>query len=399
MSDNEKEVVVNSLDEKIYSKKDLRKAKIFTFLYTSLIILSILCLIFNIFVYKIFYSNSGNYDANVLKYLNIIKLYEENYVSDIDMQKAIDYSILGLVESMGDKYGGYVSANNEMKTSQIVSGNYYGIGVTLNFQETYLEIVDIVEDSPAGRSELKIGDCITKINDKDVTIEVYEDFREELNKKIISEVKFEINRERDIVISLGEVKSEKVSYLIDNDVAYIHISRFVMDTVSEFKDAIDVAVKENVSKIVFDLRGNTGGNVDAVCEMLDYILDDCLLIDMQYANGENEQIYSDSNSVLKDDLVIQILADSESASASELFIMVLQDNYGVELIGQTTYGKSTVLKYFTFKDGSFLAMSSGIYYSSSGRYIEGIGLNPDIVLSDEEIGLSFEELRKLEILN
>ena len=79
--------------------------------------------------------------------------------------------------------------------------------------------------------------------------------------------------------------------------------------------------------------------------------------------------------------------------------MALQDNYGIELIGQTTYGKSTVLKYFTFKDGSFLSMSVGTYHSKSGRYIEGVGITPDIVLSNSEIDLPIKELIKLEILN
>ena len=338
--------------------------------------------------------DDNDYDSNILKYLHILELYDEHYISDIDMKNAIDYSIAGLVTSMDDKYGAYIPAGNEIISSQIVSGNYYGVGVTLNLQDTFLEVIDIVEDSPAGRSELKIGDCITKINDEPVSVEVYKSFREKLNKKEIKEVKFEINREKEIFIHLGDVKEKKVDYFVEDDIAYITVSTFVMDSISEFKDAVDFAVKENVSKIVFDLRNNSGGDVDAVSAMLDYILGDCLLIDMQYSSGQTNKIYSDKNTVLPEGIEINVVVNGDSASASELFVMALQDNYGIELIGQTTYGKSTVLKYFTFKDGSLLSMSVGTYYSNSGRYIEGVGITPDIYLTDKEIGLPIKDIVK-----
>ena len=112
------------------------------------------------------------------------------------------------------------------------------------------------------------------INDEPVSVEVYKSFREKLNKKEIKEVKFEINREKEIFIHLGDVKEKKVDYFVEDDIAYITVSTFVMDSISEFKDAVDFAVKENVSKIVFDLRNNSGGDVDAVSAMLDYILGD-----------------------------------------------------------------------------------------------------------------------------
>lgn len=381
------------IEEKKYSEKEVRRITFTSCLWTVVACLSAFCLVLSIlFLYIL--KDDNDYDSNILKYLHILELYDEHYISDIDMKNAIDYSIAGLVTSMDDKYGAYIPAGNEIISSQIVSGNYYGVGVTLNLQDTFLEVIDIVEDSPAGRSELKIGDCITKINDEPVSVEVYKSFREKLNKKEIKEVKFEINREKEIFIHLGDVKEKKVDYFVEDDIAYITVSTFVMDSISEFKDAVDFAVKENVSKIVFDLRNNSGGDVDAVSAMLDYILGDCLLIDMQYSSGQTNKIYSDKNTVLPEGIEINVVVNGDSASASELFVMALQDNYGIELIGQTTYGKSTVLKYFTFKDGSLLSMSVGTYYSNSGRYIEGVGITPDIYLTDKEIGLPIKDIVK-----
>jgi carboxyl-terminal processing protease len=172
-----------------------------------------------------------------------------------------------------------------------------------------------------------------------------------------------------------------------------------MDTVSLFKDAVDSVIADGVTEIVFDLRNNSGGDADAVVKMLDYILDECLIIDIKQADGGSRQIYSDSASVLSKDIKIKILVNSGSASASELFTMSLQDNRNAVIMGEKTYGKSTVLTYFTFKDGSMLGMSTGLYYPQSGRYIEGIGIEPDIILSKDELVLSIEELYEQNILN
>ena len=235
---------------------------------------------------------------------------------------------------------------------------------------------------------------LAKLNEK-----LNPDIGEEIKEQKITTVIFETESGRIIEIELGSVKSPKVEYKVIDGIGYIHIYTFVMDTVNLFKDAVDAVIAEGATEIVFDLRNNSGGDADAVVAMLDYILDECLIIDIKESNGDSRQIYSDAESVLSKDVQIKILVNSSSASASELFTMSLQDNRNAVVIGEKTYGKSTVLTYFTFKDGSMLGMSTGLYYPQSGRYIEGEGIEPDILLSKDELVLSFEELCERNILN
>ena len=403
--------------EKVYSEQEVRKIvkeTSITSILFSLVSIALIVLIILLFLtYKgilgnIYYSMQLLKDDDFLKYVSVLNLYEKHYLGEMDMSEVVDYSIVGAVSAANDKYGMYIpKSERNITSSNLKTGNYFGLGVTLRFNESQneelgkssIEIVDIVKDSPAGRSELSVGDKIVKINGEYVTSELYADLLAQIKEQTITTVTFETESGRVIVIDLGSVKSPKVEYEVIGDVGYIHIYTFVMDTVDLFKDAVDNMVKAGVSEIVFDLRNNSGGDADAVVAMLDYILDECLIIDIKKANGDSEQIYSDKNSVLSSDVVIKILVNSGSASASELFTMSLQDNRDAVVIGQKTYGKSTVLTYFTFKDGSVLGMSTGEYYPQSGRYIEGDGIEPNIELSDSEIVLSIEELIDKKLLN
>lgn len=416
-TDNIVENVENIELEKVYSEQEVRKIvkeTSITSILFSLVSIALIVLIILLFLtYKgilgnIYYSMQLLKDDDFLKYVSVLNLYEKHYLGEMDMSEVVDYSIVGAVSAANDKYGMYIpKSERNITSSNLKTGNYFGLGVTLRFNESQneelgkssIEIVDIVKDSPAGRSELSVGDKIVKINGEYVTSELYADLLAQIKEQTITTVTFETEFGRVIVIDLGSVKSPKVEYEVIGDVGYIHIYTFVMDTVDLFKDAVDNMVKAGVSEIVFDLRNNSGGDADAVVAMLDYILDECLIIDIKKANGDSEQIYSDKNSVLSSDVVIKILVNSGSASASELFTMSLQDNRDAVVIGQKTYGKSTVLTYFTFKDGSVLGMSTGEYYPQSGRYIEGDGIEPNIELSDSEIVLSIEELIDKKLLN
>lgn len=403
-------IMENTNIEKVYSEQEVKKIvkeTSITSILFSLVSVALVVLIILLFLtYKgilgnIYYSMQLLEDDDFLKYVSVLNLYEKHYIDEMDMSEIIDYSIFGVVSATEDKYGMYIpKSERNITSSNLKTGNYFGLGVTLKLNESpdkkvgesSIEIIDIVEDSPAGRSELSIGDKIVKINGEYVTSELYDDLLTQIKEQTINSVTFETESGRIIVIELGSVKSPKVEYKVVDGIGYIHIYTFVMDTVDLFKDAIDNMVEVGVSEIVFDLRNNSGGDADAVVAMLDYILDECLIIDIKKSNGDSEQIYSDKNFALPPDVVIKILVNSGSASASELFIMSLQDNRDAIIIGEKTYGKSTVLTYFTFKDGSVLGMSTGEYYPQSGRYIEGDGIEPDIVLSDGELVLSIEEL-------
>lgn len=376
---------------KEYTEKDMKKAIKESSLITSLaFILLSLVIIFIVLFFDLYkHQEQEELPTDLRKYLEVIDLYEKNYIGDIDLTKSVDYSIGAFIAATGDEYGGYVPVSEGAITgSEMLTGNYYGIGITFLFKDTYLEVVEIVKDSPAGRSELKVGDKIIKIDSEEINLDVYEKFRSNISNKSVDSISLTLDNSNEIVIQLGEVKTPKLDLVIEDDTAYISIYTFVEDSIDLFKNAFNEIVNNNeILNLVFDLRDNRGGDVDAVTAMLDYILDECVLITIDSANEniEDESIYSDSFNILNKEYNVKIIVNKNTASASELFTSVLRYYMGAVVLGETTYGKGTVVTCYTFKDGSVLMLSSGKYTTPDGRYIEDIGIEPDIFLSEEQL--------------
>lgn len=385
--------------EKVYTEKEVEKIKrkILVPFFILFVFLVITYIVGGFLVYNVFKDVAG--DINIKKFLNVVQLYDKYYTEDINIEKAIDYSITGFVASTEDKYGGYIPRKNSVTTGEkIMKGKYQGLGITYSteyIEDGYLEIIDIVEDSEASRSDLKIGDIIIEINDKKITEEVVEKFRENMRNQELDEVIFTLRNNEKIRVPIGIVNFPKIEFEIEEDVGYINIHTFVLDTVPLFKEALIRIQEENVSEIVFDLRDNGGGDVEAVTKMLDMMVKEGLIVDLEYNTGKKEEIYATTECYLKDNIKIIILVNKNTASASELFTMCSQDLLNAYVVGEQTYGKSTILSYFNFKDGSILVMSSGIYYPQSGRNIEDDGITPDKILSDKELVLSSKEIYKL----
>lgn len=385
--------------EKIYTEKEVEKIKRHILIPFSIlfIFLVITYIVGGFLVYTVFKDVAG--DINIKKFLNVVQLYDEYYNEDIDIEKAIDYSITGFVASTEDKYGGYIPRKNSVTTGEkIMKGKYQGLGITYStefIEDGYMEIVDIVEDSEASRSNLKIGDIIIEINGESITEEVVEKFRENMRNQKLDKVIFTLKTNEKITIPIGIVNFPKLDFEIEKGVGYINIHTFVLDTVPLFKEALIKMQEEEVSEIVFDLRDNGGGDVEAVTKMLDMLVDKGLIVDLEYNTGKKEEIYATNECYLKENTKITILVNKNTASASELFTMCSQDLLNAYVVGEQTYGKSTILSYFNFKDGSILVMSSGVYYPQSGRNIEDNGIIPDKTLNDEEMLLSSKEVYKL----
>lgn len=324
----------------------------------------------------------------------VLQLYNQEYINDYDEDYMLEYAVKGLVAGSGDIYGGYLLSEDIKTSEKIKDGKYLGLGITYQVKEDYLDIIEVVKDSPAGRSGLSVGDKVIAINDKEISDETIDWFKSGLKGENDQKYIFKLESGKSIELSVGLVNFQKVEYEIDkeNDVGYLHIYTFVLDTVPLFESAIDEIEKSGVSNLVVDLRSNNGGDLDAVVSMLDYILSDCTIVTLENNKGETSSLSSDTENNLKDDMNVKILVNSETASASELFTMVMQEQRNAEVYGETTYGKSTVLSYFSFKDDSVLILSTGLYYPESGRNIEGIGIEPDKVLNELDLEKEMTEL-------
>ena len=325
-----------------------------------------------------------NADAYTAKLEKIKGVLEKYYMGDIDYDKAMEGIYSGLIDSLGDPYTVYFSADEYKSFTESTNGNYAGVGSTVTTNaDGNCEFVKPFKDGPAYNAGILPGDIICEIEGEDALGLDLDTVVSKIRGEAGTEVHIKIYRSSisdymDITVVRGKIEVPTVEYqMLDNKIGYIIVSEFDMVTESQFISAIDDLEKQGMKGLIVDLRDNPGGMLSTVTGMLSRILPKGkLLIYMEDKAGERDEYFSSSNKTVE--VPIAVLINGNSASASEVFCGCLQD-YGVAtLVGTKSFGKGIVQSLIPLGDGSALKVTTSKYFSPLGRNIHGVGFEPDI---------------------
>ncbi len=161
------------------------------------------------------------------------------------------------------------------------------------------------------------------------------------------------------------------------------------------RSAIEQLRNAGAERLIWDLRGNPGGRVDAAVELLDIFLDDGVVLEEQHANGSKQTFMAKTGGEAVE-MPLVLIVDGGSASASEIVAGALQDRKRAKLVGQRTFGKGSVQLLYGLSDGSSLHVTNAQWFTPNGQQISGQGLTPDILVEREQDPLptAVEELLK-----
>ncbi|MBO7632696.1 MAG: S41 family peptidase, partial [Lachnospiraceae bacterium] len=306
------------------------------------------------------------------------------YMGDIDYDKAMEGIYSGLIDSLGDPYTVYFSAEEYKSFTESTNGNYAGVGSTVTTNaDGNSEFVKPFKDGPAYKAGILPGDIICEIEGEDALGMNLDTVVSKIRGEAGTEVHIKIYRSSiseymDITVVRDKIEVPTVEYqMLDNKIGYIIVSEFDMVTESQFISAVDDLEKQGMKGLIVDLRDNPGGMLSTVTGMLSRILPKGkLLIYMEDKAGERDEYFSSSNKTVE--VPIAVLINGNSASASEVFCGCLQD-YGVAtLVGTKSFGKGIVQSLIPLGDGSALKVTTSKYFSPLGRNIHGVGFEPDI---------------------
>lgn len=334
---------------------------------------------------------------SVLNELNSV--YKENYVNagSLDNEKLKEGIIEGYIYGTGDKYATYMTADEYAEHSAKMENSAVGIGVSVIYNEENdaIEIIKVYETSPAKTAGVEVGDLVTAVDGKKVSEVGYNDAVDAVKGDKGTTVKLTVKRNgtvKELDVKRDEVVIETVeSKLLDDNIGYIRISNFYEKTPDEFKKAVESLQDNGAKSLVFDMRGNTGGRLDAIVSVLDYLLPEGPIVRITDSSGKFETIKSDDEYV---NMPMTILVNGMTASAAELFTSALMDYDKATVIGTQTYGKGTVTSAKQLSDGSWIYLSTELYYPPYSDNFEGVGITPDIVLElpDEVKNISLYKL-------
>jgi len=362
-------------------------------------LISILVLIFIIGGF-LFYNVGANGKTNeemlfnnLEPFFEALNLVRSEYVKkDIDLDMVIQGAIRGMLETLDDPYTRYMDPQAlKREQEDMFLGHFGGLGIIISIKDDQLIIISPIEDTPAYRAGIKAGDKIVEIDGKSTEgmglDEAVNILRGEKGTEIIIGIKrekieeiFKIPIIRDII----EVKAVKKEVMgKHNNLAYIRITTFNVNTEPELKEALNEFKKDSdIQGIILDLRNNPGGLLDSAIEVASKFIKEGPIVHIKDRDGIVASIESKGNEYPEWPLFV--LVNEGSASASEIVAGAIQDSGRGKLLGEKTFGKGVVQQVFNLNNGSGIAITTSEYFTPNERSINHIGIEPDILVEPVE---------------
>ncbi|HOB11002.1 MAG: S41 family peptidase [Acetomicrobium sp.] len=335
------------------------------------------------------------FDAQYVWMMKQTRSILETYHVNDDEQKSDEElfygAMKGMVAAWGDPYSRFVDPD-ELKQEEIdIEGEYGGLGIYIGSRDGKILVISPIEGTPAHEVGLEPMDEIVKVNDEvvlgwnindvvkmlrgepgtNVTVWVRREGHDEL-------LRFDITRE---LIKIESVSQKRLT----NDIAYIRIKHFTQKTAEEMLSALKVAGETKARGLVLDLRNNPGGLLDASVAVADYFLDGGEIVSIRGRVDKANEIFTAKPGTAFDG-PMAVLINEGSASASEIVAGALKDRERAVLVGEKSFGKGSVQTLFRLPDGSGLFVTIAKYYTPSGVMIDGVGVEPDIVVEGKYTG-------------
>ena len=336
-------------------------------------------------------------DSRVQKLEYLEKMIDQDYLGEKDEDQLAEGMYAGLIYGLGDVYSRYYTAEEYEQETSSTDGSYVGIGISMEKnKEGGVRVVECYEGGPGEKAGLKKDDVISAIDGEDITDKELSDVVNMIRKSGKDSVVLTVHRDGEenaleIETEITDVELPSVfEEMLDDNTGYIRITEFKGNTPENYLDAFNSLKERGMDKLVIDLRDNPGGLLTSVCEILNHVLPEGLIVYTEDKYGNREEETSDGEDPLE--IPLAVLVNENSASASEIFAGAVQD-YGIgKIVGTTTYGKGVVQSIRQLSDGSAVKLTVSNYYTPNGNSINKVGIQPDV-----EVKLDSELLNQDEI--
>jgi len=320
---------------------------------------------------------SSNKDGRIEE---ILRFIETNYVDSLN-QDVIAVDAIRHVLKQLDPHSSYISPEEWDDHNEKMDGEYNGIGIeTISLNDTFY-ISKLIHDAPAKKAGIQLGDAIISVNGDLVAgnDSPFEKVRSYFKANENDLLEMEVLSVDDSKTKMLRVTPEKIvmasansSYMIDEETAYLQMTRFSANTYEQFMQSIEKLIGDKQSmNLVLDLRDNPGGFLPEAISILSQMFDekDKLLLYTEGLNRKKSDYYSTGKNFYKLKK-IAILINEYAASGSEIVAGAIQDWDRGIVIGNTSYGKGLVQEIFPLKNGGGLRLTVAKYYTPSGRLIQ-----------------------------
>lgn len=331
-------------------------------------------------------SSVKNKERMYNKLSEVDRYVRANEYFDINDDTLNDTIASGYMLGISDRYARYYSAKAYSERVGLANGRLMGIGVAVvkDPSSGYARIIRVYDNTPATNVGLEVGGFITAIGDTStrsmsdaaaMTSALLGKEGSTVNIKYLTplreEQSFEIIHANYTTPSISTVR------LMDNGVGYLRVDSFTSGTAVEFRNAVNSLTNQGATSLIFDLRDNSGENLNAALVATDYCVPSGLIAQSQDKGGNVTDLrMSDENEIT---LPMVCLVNGSTASGAEMFANALRKMAGATIVGSTTAGKGVLLSDpQSLSDGSAVVITVGILLDNEGKNWNGTGLTPDV---------------------
>lgn len=319
------------------------------------------------------------------------KLYEafdtikSEYYTDVEDEQLINGALGGMLDSLEDPYSDYMDISESDDFNDQISSSFEGIGAEIQEQDSQIVIVSPIKGTPAEKAGLQANDIIVSVDGTRL--------QGLSSSEAVALIKGEKGTEVKLVIQRGDAEPFTVKIIRDtipietvyaeldnNKIAHIQITSFSTHTSDELTTALKEMTNQGMKGMVLDLRGNPGGIMQQAIDIASmFVPEGEIIFQVEFRNGSKQVYQSEGTDTM--DVPVVVLIDNGSASASEIVAAAVQESAGIQVIGETSFGKGTVQTAKTLDDGSNIKYTSAKWLTPDGNWINEKGIEPNVQVS------------------
>lgn len=319
---------------------------------------------------------------------DVFERVRAQYVTPPKEDQLIENAINGMLTSL-DPHSSYMNAKDAEDMRTQTRGEFGGLGIEVTMEDELVKVIAPIDDTPASRAGVLAGDFISKIDGAEVRGLKLEEAVEKMRGAVNTPIKLTLIRKGadkpiELTIMRDIIAVKAVKSRVEGDVGYVRVISFTEKTYDDLEAAI-TKIKEEVPAdklkgYVLDLRLNPGGLLDQAINVSDAFLERGEVVSTRGRNEDETRRFNATPGDITDGKPVVVMVNGGSASASEIVAGALQDLRRATVLGTRSFGKGSVQTIIPMGDAGALRLTTALYYTPSGKSIQGTGITPDITV-------------------
>ena len=324
--------------------------------------------------------------TGAVKLMRAMDVVRTRYIEPVSTETLMNGAIQGMVKSLNDPYSIYMDAKMYRDFRMETEGTFSGVGIVISVKDKQLTVVSPIEGTPGEKAGIRSGDQIVKIDGKDTKDMALDEAVGKIRGKEGTDVTLTLRRAenvKDYKLTRANIEIKTVSSrMLPDKIAVIRLSMFNEKTAAEFYKQYEAMEAQGMKATILDLRDNPGGLLDSSVKVSNKLVPKGTVVSVVTRDGQTEVHRSNLDKVK---YPLAVLINGGSASASEIVAGAVQDTAAGTLIGVKTFGKGSVQSILKLSNDTAIKLTIAKYATPKERFINGIGIEPDLKVENPEL--------------